>query len=177
MQKRVLRGRVNIQFCILNESSATREVLKPGDCQRQVRSRQQMMGNGRSATASTVGWQEGHGCKGNSTKRADPAQFSVLQADDFSRALDKIWLRWCAHRVKPATDVHLGVSFTAVMPGSGSAGGFRIPPVHGEVGISTSNHEPVGATGGNESTNFTPEFLQCCHLTYAQNLALSEVVC
>jgi hypothetical protein len=53
----------------------------------------------------------------------------------------------------------LGVGSTAVMPGSGRAGGFRIPPIHGEVGISTSNHEPVGGTGGNESTNFTPEFL------------------
>jgi hypothetical protein len=74
-----------------------------------------------------------------------------------------------ADRVKPATDVHLGVSFTSVMPGSGRAGGFRIPPVHGEVGISTSNHEPVGGTGGNESTNFRPEFLQCCHALCSVN--------
>jgi len=65
------------------------------------------------------------------------------------RALDKIWLRRCAHRLKPATDVHLGVSFTAVMPSSGRVGGFRVPPVYGEVGISTSNHEPVGGTDGN----------------------------
>lgn len=79
------------------------------------------------------------------------------------RLLDKLWLRRRAHRFKPATDVHLGVSFTAVMPGSGGAGGFRIPPVHGKVGISTSNYEPVGGARGNESANFTPEFLQCCH--------------
>jgi hypothetical protein len=85
------------------------------------------------------------------------------------QALDKIWLRRCAHRVKPATDVHLGVSFTAVMPGSGRTGGFRIPSVDGEVGISTSNHEPVGGAGGNESTNFTPEFPQCCHTLCSVN--------
>jgi hypothetical protein len=55
------------------------------------------------------------------------------------------------------------MSFTAVMPRSGRAGGFRIPSVHGEIGISTSNHEPVGRIGGHESTDFTPEFLQRCH--------------
>jgi hypothetical protein len=55
------------------------------------------------------------------------------------------------------------VSFAAVMPGSGRIGGFRIPAVHGEIGISTSNHEPVDGIGGNESTDFTPEFLQRCH--------------
>src|ERR1700674_150800 len=49
------------------------------------------------------------------------------------------------------------------MPGSGCVGGFRNPPMHGEIGISTSNHEPVGGIGGHESTAFTPEFLQRCH--------------
>jgi len=82
---------------------------------------------------------------------------------DTGEALGKFWLRRRAHRFKPSTDVYLGVSFTAVMPGSGGVGGFRVPPVHGEVGISTSNHEPVDAIGGNESTDFTPEFLQRCH--------------
>lgn len=58
---------------------------------------------------------------------------------------------------------YLGVSFTAVMPGSGRVGGFRIPPMHGKLGISTSNHEPVDGICGHASTDFTPEFLQRCH--------------
>src|SRR5271170_886340 len=49
------------------------------------------------------------------------------------------------------------------MPGSGRIGGFRIPPMHGKLGISTSNHEPVDGIRGHESTDFTSEFLQCCH--------------
>ena len=73
------------------------------------------------------------------------------------------WLGRRAHGVKPATDVYLGMSFTAVMPGSGSVGSFRIPPVHGKIGISTSNHEPMDGIGGHQSTDFTPEFLQRCH--------------
>ena len=73
------------------------------------------------------------------------------------------WLRRRAHRIKPATDVYLGVGFTAVMPGSGRVGSFRIPPVHGKIGISTSDHEPVDRIGGNESTDLTPEFLLRCH--------------
>src|SRR6266851_1857614 len=44
--------------------------------------------------------------------------------------LRKTWLRRRAHRVKPSTDVYLGVSFSAVVPCSGRVGGFRIPPVH-----------------------------------------------
>ena len=71
------------------------------------------------------------------------------------RALDKIWLRRCAHRVKPATDVHLGVSFTAVVPSSGRFGGFRIPPVHSKLGISTSNHEPGDGVNRHQTTYFT----------------------
>src|SRR5437879_1194629 len=79
------------------------------------------------------------------------------------RALDKIWLRRCAHPVKPATDVHLGVSFTAVMPSSRRVRGFRIPPVHSKLGISTSNHEPADGVSGHQSTDFTSKFLQRCH--------------
>src|SRR5450759_143587 len=45
------------------------------------------------------------------------------------------------------------------MPGSGRVGGFKIPPVNGKFGISTSNHEPVDGISGHESTDFTPEFL------------------
>jgi hypothetical protein len=55
------------------------------------------------------------------------------------------------------------MSFTAAMPGSGRVGGFRIPTVHGKIGISTSDHEPMDGIGGNESTDFTSEFLQRCH--------------
>ena len=55
------------------------------------------------------------------------------------------------------------MSFTAVMPRSGRVGGFRIPPVHGKLGIPASNHEPVGGIAGHNSTDFTSEFLQRCH--------------
>ena len=77
--------------------------------------------------------------------------------------LAKIGLRRSANRVKPAADIDLGMSFTAVMSGSGRFGGFRIPPVHRKIGISTSNHEPVDRIGGYEPADFTPEFLQRCH--------------
>src|SRR5271168_2284222 len=49
------------------------------------------------------------------------------------------------------------------MSGSGRGGGVRIPPLHGKIGISTSNDEPVYGIGGHESADFTPEFLQRCH--------------
>src|ERR1700683_4634100 len=49
------------------------------------------------------------------------------------------------------------------MPGSGCVCAFRIPTVHGEIGVSASNHEPVGWIRSHESTDLTPEFLQCCH--------------
>jgi hypothetical protein len=75
----------------------------------------------------------------------------------------KTCLRRRAHRLKPATDVYLGMSFPAVMPGSGRAGGFRIPSVHSQIGIATSNDEPMGGIGGDEPTDLTPEFLQRCH--------------
>ena len=78
--------------------------------------------------------------------------------------LGKTWLRRRAHRFKPATDVYLGMSFTAVVPGSGGVGGLGIPPVHGKIEISASNHKPVDGIGGNESTDFTPEFLHRCHV-------------
>jgi len=76
-----------------------------------------------------------------------------------------VWLRRRAHRVEPATDVNLSVSFPAIMPGSRRVGGLRIPPVHGQVGISTSNDEPVDGIGGDESTDFTSELLQRCHVS------------
>lgn len=73
------------------------------------------------------------------------------------------WLGRRAHGVKPATDVHFGVSFTAVMPGSRRVRRFKIPSMHSQLGISTSNHEPVAGITGHESTDFTSEFLQRCH--------------
>ena len=72
-------------------------------------------------------------------------------------------LRRCAHGVKPAADVHLGVGFAAVMPGSGRCGSLRIPAVHGKLGISTLNHEPVDGVTCHDSTDFTSEFLKRCH--------------
>jgi hypothetical protein len=55
------------------------------------------------------------------------------------------------------------MGFTAVMPGSGRSGGLRIPSVHGKLGISTSNHEPMDGIAGHDSTDFTSEFLERCH--------------
>ena len=71
----------------------------------------------------------------------------------------EVWLRWCAHGVKPAADVHLGVGLTAVVPGSGRIGGFGIPSVHRKLGISTLNHKPVGGIAGHDSTDFASELL------------------
>ena len=78
-------------------------------------------------------------------------------------ALREARLRRRAHRVEPAADVDLGVSFAAIMPGSGRVGGFRTPPVHGKLGISTPNHEPVDRITGHASADFTSEFPQGCH--------------
>ena len=55
------------------------------------------------------------------------------------------------------------MSFTAVMPGSGRVCAFRVPTVHGKSRVSTSNHEPAGGIRSQQSTDLTPEFLQCCH--------------
>jgi len=55
------------------------------------------------------------------------------------------------------------MAFTAVMPGSARVNGFRIPPEHSKIRVSTPNHEPAGGIGSNQSTDFTPEFLQRCH--------------
>jgi hypothetical protein len=98
-------------------------------------------------------------CQGRFPQRAIRRE----ESGSTGKALCETWLGRRAHRVKPATDVYLGMSFTAVMPGSGRVRGFRIPTVHGEIGISTSNHEPVDRIGGHESTDFTSEFLQRCH--------------
>src|ERR1700733_4206440 len=73
-------------------------------------------------------------------------------------ALAETWLRRGAHRFKPPADVNFGMSFAAVMAGSGRTGGFGIPPMHGKFGISTSNHEPVDGVGRHQTTDFTSEF-------------------
>jgi hypothetical protein len=79
------------------------------------------------------------------------------------QALHEAWLRRRADRVKPAADVDLGMSLTAIMPGSRRVGCLRVPPVDSKIGISTSNHEPVDGVGGNESTDFTSKLLKRCH--------------
>src|SRR5439155_27031750 len=75
------------------------------------------------------------------------------------QALHETGLRRHADRVKPAADVNLGMSLSAIMPGPRGVGRFRVPPIDGKIGISTSNHEPVDGAGGYESTDFTSEFL------------------
>ena len=83
--------------------------------------------------------------------------------DGVGEWLFKAWFRRRAHRIKPATDVDLGMSFPAVMASSRRVGGFRIPSVHSEIGVATSNDEPMSRIGGDEPTDLTPEFLQLCH--------------
>jgi hypothetical protein len=101
----------------------------------------------------------------DSTRETGFPQVRWLRTDHSPcEVLGKFWLRRRAHRFKPATDVYLGVSFAAVVTGSGRVGSFKIPPVHGEIGISASNYEPVGWIGGNESTDLAPEFLHRCHV-------------
>jgi hypothetical protein len=82
---------------------------------------------------------------------------------DLGELLPEGWFRWSAHGFEPTTDVYLGMSFTAVMPGIRRAGDFGIPSVYGKFGFSTSNYEPVNGVTGHESTDFTSEFLYCCH--------------
>ena len=47
--------------------------------------------------------------------------------------LPETWLWRGAGRLKPATDIHLGVGFPTVMPGARGVGDFGIPSVHGEL--------------------------------------------
>ena len=74
----------------------------------------------------------------------------------------------CAHGVKPPADVDLGVRFTAVMPRPSCIGCLRTPPMHGQIGISTSNHEPVDRRTRHGSTDLTSEFLQRCHRLFPE---------
>jgi hypothetical protein len=58
------------------------------------------------------------------SSRTGPQGLAVAELRIAGQALHETWLRRCAHRVKPATDVHLGVSLTAIMPGSRCVGCF-----------------------------------------------------
>jgi len=69
-----------------------------------------------------------------------------------------------ANGLEPAADVHLGVSFAAVVAGTLRVGGFGVPSVHGKRGISTLNHEPVSGVTGHKSADLTSEFLYGRHL-------------
>ena len=80
------------------------------------------------------------------------------------RELLETRLRRCAHGVKPAADVYLGVGFATVMPGSGRRGRLRIPSLDGKLSLSTSNHEPVDRLIGHSATDFTSEFPQLRHV-------------
>jgi hypothetical protein len=84
--------------------------------------------------------------------------------DGVGEGLFESWFRRRAHRIKPAADVDLGMSLPAVMAGSGRVGGFSIPSVYSEMRVSTSNDKPMSGIGGDEPTDFTPEFLQLCHV-------------
>jgi hypothetical protein len=109
--------------------------------------------------ATTTPWPSGHTCE----ERFSQKVIRCKESCSAGKALCETWLGGSAHRVKPATDVYLGMSLTAVMPGSGRVRGFSIPTVHGEIGISTSNYEPVDRIGGHESIDFASEFLQRCN--------------
>jgi hypothetical protein len=89
--------------------------------------------------------------------------------------LHETWLRRCTKRFEPATDVHLSVSLPAVMSGSGSLSSLRIPALHGELGISTSNHEPVDGITGHDSTDFTSELLQRRHVFSLPTLITARI--
>ena len=58
------------------------------------------------------------------SSRTGPQSLAIAELRIAGQALHETWLRRCAHRVKPATDVHLGVSLTAIMPGSRCVGLF-----------------------------------------------------
>jgi hypothetical protein len=72
-------------------------------------------------------------------------------------------IHYCWGWVKSGGGSFLPSAQATVMLCSGRVGSFGIPPVHGQFGISTSNHEPVDGVCGNESTDFTSKFLQRCH--------------
>ena len=60
------------------------------------------------------------------------------------------------------------MSCTAVMPCSGGIGSLGIPSVHGQVRISTSNHEPVNGIARHDSTDLTSEFPPGCHRLFSR---------
>jgi hypothetical protein len=64
---------------------------------------------------------------------------------------------------KPTTDIHLGMGFTAVMPGSRSIGRRGLPSVQRHPGIVTVNYKPVQGGRAHDSAHFTSVLLQGCH--------------
>jgi hypothetical protein len=80
-----------------------------------------------------------------------------------SAPLLEAWLRRGTHRIEPAADVNLGVSFSAVVPGAGGVSDIGIPTEHGKVGIPTSDDEPVDGIASYDPADLTSVFLQSCH--------------
>ena len=93
-------------------------------------------------------------------------------------ALFERWFRRGTHRLKPATNVHLGMGFPAVMSSLRRIGGFRVPSVHGKLRLPTSNNEPVNRVTGHNSANLTSEFLYRCHASfpYRARWALARII-
>src|ERR1700751_3385426 len=69
-------------------------------------------------------------------------------------------LEWHTHRIEPAADEHLGVSFAAEVPGCGAAGRFQIPLVHRDLHVSALDHKPVDRIGSHDPADFALELFQ-----------------
>ena len=79
------------------------------------------------------------------------------------------WRR--AYRIEPSADVHLGVGFTAEVPGGSCIRRFRIPAVNCELRVPTLNNEPVDGMAVYNSADFTSVFPHRCH----QSLSLLPI--
>ena len=62
------------------------------------------------------------------------------------------------------------MSLAAVVPGSGRVSSLGIPAVHSKLGISAEDHKPVDGIAGDDSTDFTSEFLQSSHMVLSAML-------
>ena len=92
---------------------------------------------------------------------------------DSARCLYIIRFRRGTHRVEPATDVHLGVAFSAEVACFSRTGSLSVPSKNRELRISALNHKPVNGIAGHRPADLTSEFLQRCHkfLTVDQRAA------